>query len=234
MAGQVVNGRAQSAAVAPLAASAPRQIPEATVARLATYLRVLTADAGRTVVSSTELAALAGVKPAGLRKDLSYLGSYGRRGVGYEVRTLVDQLRRALGAHQAYRVALVGVGNLGQALAGYAGFAGRGFKVAALLDTDPAKVGRTVGELTVRDVADVEAVCRAEAITIAMIAVPEQAAQQVVDQLVRAGIRSILNFAPGFLTVPSGVELRRVDLALELQILAFLQANAADIGEGKP
>lgn len=224
MAGQVVSGGA-APAVARLAPTTPRPIPEATVARLATYLRVLLAEPGRAVISSTELAALAGVKPAGLRKDLSYLGSYGRRGVGYQVDTLIDQLRRSLGAHQAYRVALAGVGNLGQALAGYAGFAGRGFKVAALFDADPGRVGRRLGDLMIHDIAEVDQVCRAEAITIAMIAVPESAAQQVVDALVGAGVRSILNFAPGFLTVPSGVELRRVDLALELQILAFLQAG---------
>ena len=189
------------------------------------YLRVLSARPADGVVSSTELAAAAGVKPAGLRKDLSFLGSYGTRGVGYDVGTLTDRIRLTLGAHQAYQVALVGLGHLGQALAGYPGFVDRGFSIAALFDADPAKIGRPVAGHRVRDVAELPVACRREGITIGVIATPESAAQEVADTLVAAGVRSILNFASGVITVPGQVEVRRVDLALELQILAFLQTR---------
>jgi redox-sensing transcriptional repressor len=214
--------------------SRSRAIPEATVARLAVYLRVLTnrdlvplaGDADQhSIVSSAELAAAAGVNPAGLRRDLSFLGSHGVRGVGYDVATLVEEIRRVLGAHQAFRVALVGVGNLGQALAGYGGFAGRGFVIAGLFDVDPGKVGRRVNGLVVRDLGELSTVCADEAITIGVIATPESAAQDVADALVSAGIFSILNFAPGMVSVPPDIEVRRVDLALELQMLAFHETS---------
>jgi redox-sensing transcriptional repressor len=210
-----------------------RAIPEATVGRLAVYLRVLTdrepipdGRAGQQdIVSSAELAAAAGVNPAGLRRDLSFLGSHGVRGVGYDSGTLIDEIRRVLGAHHAFGVALIGVGNLGQALAGYGGFAGRGFNIAALFDVDPAKVGRNVSGLVVEDVASLSTTCAAQSITIGLIATPEGAAQEAADALVSAGIFSILNFAPGLVVVPDGVEVRRVDLALELQMLAFHETS---------
>jgi len=208
----------------------PRAIPEATVARLALYLQVLSAlgdGAGRQkTISSEELARSAGVNSAKLRKDLSYLGTYGIRGVGYDVRTLTEEISRTLGAHRAHRVALVGLGNLGQALAGYPGFAGRGFVISALFDIDPARVGREVGGgRVIRHLDDAVSVCQAAGVTIGVIATPAGAAQQVADILVAAGIRSILNFAPGVLTVPGDVEVRHVDLALELQILAFHESR---------
>ncbi len=201
--------------------------------RLAVYLRVLTdrepipdGRAGQQdIVSSAELAAAAGVNPAGLRRDLSFLGSHGVRGVGYDSGTLIDEIRRVLGAHHAFGVALIGVGNLGQALAGYGGFAGRGFNIAALFDVDPAKVGRNVSGLVVEDVASLSTTCAAQSITIGLIATPEGAAQEAADALVSAGIFSILNFAPGLVVVPDGVEVRRVDLALELQMLAFHETS---------
>lgn len=205
-----------------------RAIPEATVARLAGYLRVLsgTGDTDAdTIVSSEELASLAGVNPAKLRKDLSYLGSHGTRGVGYHVGTLIDALERALGAHEVHPVALVGVGHLGSALAGYPGFSGRGFPIRVLLDSDPGKIGTTVGGLPVTDIADAATACRAERVTIGVIATPEPAAQQVADVLVDAGVRSILHFAPRRLVLPDDVKLRRVDLALELQMLAFHESR---------
>lgn len=210
-----------------------REIPGATVARLALYLRGLTAltDGGRAsaTISSEELAQASGVNSATLRKDLSFLGSHGIRGVGYDVATLTEEITRTLGAHQAHRVALVGLGNLGLALAGYAGFAGRGFLLSALFDSDPRRIGQLVGSgpraLTVTDIADAEAVCRAREITIGMIAVPADAAQAVTDVLVAAGVRSILTFAPETLVVPADVEVRHVDLALELQMLAFHEAR---------
>jgi redox-sensing transcriptional repressor len=206
-----------------------RAIPEATVARLAMYLQVLSglgaAGGERSTISSEQLARSAGVNSAKLRKDLSYVGSYGIRGVGYDVRTLTDEISRTLGAHRAHRVALVGLGNLGQALAGYPGFAGRGFVISALFDVDPARVGREVGGRAIQHLDDAVPVCRAGGVTIGVIATPATAAQQVADILVAAGIRSILNFAPGVLSVPADVEVRHVDLALELQILAFHESR---------
>jgi redox-sensing transcriptional repressor len=156
-----------------------------------------------------------------LRKDLSHLGSYGTRGVGYDVRLLIEQIEQVLGLHESRAVALVGIGNLGHALAGYAGFTTRGFHIAALFDADPGRVGERVGGLVVRDIVEVEAVVEAERISIGVIATPAHAAQRVADRLVGAGVTSILNFAPCVLVVPDGVDVRKVDLAVELQILSF-------------
>jgi redox-sensing transcriptional repressor len=205
------------------------RVPDATVARLATYLRVLGGldDHGVTTVSSEELASLAGVNSAKLRKDLSYLGSYGIRGVGYHVATLTEQIARTLGITVHRCVVLVGIGNLGQALAGYGGFASRGFRVAALLDADPSRIGTRIGGLTVRDIDEIESVVAEHGITIAVLATPASAAQAVCDRLVAAGITSILNFAPVVLSVPPYVDLRKVDLAAELQILSFHETRKA-------
>jgi redox-sensing transcriptional repressor len=198
-------------------------LPEATVARLPEYLRALhhLADAGHDTVSSEGLATAAGVNSAKLRKDLSHLGSYGTRGVGYDVALLIDQIEYVLGLTHRRAVALVGVGNLGHALAGYAGFASRGFRIAALFDADPARVGELINGLIVRHISDLQEVADAEAIAIGVIATPAAAAQTVADQLVSAGVTSILNFAPCVLSVPEGVDVRKVDLAIELQILSF-------------
>jgi len=204
-------------------------VPEATVARLATYLRVLSALSERsiTTVSSEELATAAGVNSAKLRKDLSFLGSYGVRGVGYDVATLVEEISRTLGITVRRNVALVGVGNLGQALAGYAGFATRGFRIAALLDADPVRVGTVIRGLLVRDIADLNAVVAEHDIAIAVLAIPAEVAQQVCDRVVDAGVTSVLNFAPVVLTVPPHVDLRKVDVAAELQILSFHENRKA-------
>jgi redox-sensing transcriptional repressor len=204
-------------------------VPEATVARLATYLRVLgtLAERGVTTVSSEELAVAAGVNSAKLRKDLSYLGSYGIRGVGYDVATLTEQISRTLGLTVHRSVALIGVGNLGQALAGYAGFASRGFRIAALLDSDPERVGSQIRGLTVQSIADLDRIVAEYGITIGVLAVPAPAAQDVCDRLVRAGVTSILNFAPVVLSVPPHVHLRKVDLAAEMQILSFHETRKA-------
>lgn len=206
-----------------------RAVPEATVARLATYLRVLStlADRGITTVSSDELAVAAGVNSAKLRKDLSFLGSYGIRGVGYDVDTLIEQISRTLGLTVHRSVALIGIGNLGQALAGYAGFASRGFHIAALIDADPARVGTTVHGLTVHDIAELETIVADDEVAIGVLAVPASAAQDVCDRLVSAGVTSILNFAPVVLSVPAHVDLRKVDLAAELQILSFHETRKA-------
>ncbi len=198
-------------------------LPEATVARLPEYLRALhhLAERDQDTISSEGLAAAAGVNSAKLRKDLSHLGSYGTRGVGYDVGLLIEQIEQVLGLHESRAVALVGIGNLGHALAGYAGFVTRGFHIAALFDADPGRLGERVGGLTVRDIAEVEAVVEAERISIGVIATPAHAAQRVADRLVAAGVTSILNFAPCVLVVPDGVDVRKVDLAVELQILSF-------------
>jgi redox-sensing transcriptional repressor len=205
------------------------RVPDATVARLATYLRVLSTLGDRAVatVSSEELAAAAGVNSAKLRKDLSYLGSYGIRGVGYDVTTLTEQISRTLGLTVHRSVALIGVGNLGQALAGYAGFATRGFRIAALVDSDPARIGSTIRGLKVRDIAELDRIVEEHAITIGVLAVPAAAAQDVCDRLVAAGVTSILNFAPVVVAVPPHVHLRKVDLAAELQILSFHETRKA-------
>ncbi|MGE3252920.1 MAG: redox-sensing transcriptional repressor Rex [Pseudonocardia sp.] len=209
-------------AVAP-GGSPLRSVPEASVVRLALYLRVLgeLAEQGTETVSSDELAGASGVNPAKLRKDLSYIGSYGIRGVGYEVAPLLRHLEHSLGLTQRQAVALVGVGNLGHALAGYAGFAGNGFPVVALFDIDPDLVGVGINGILIDHVDELRRVCAERGVTIGMIATPGQAAQGVCDQLVACGVRCILNFAPAVLQVPDDVDVRKVDLAVELQVLAF-------------
>jgi redox-sensing transcriptional repressor len=198
-------------------------IPDATVARLPIYLRILTglAESGTKTISSDVLAGSAGVGPAKLRKDLSHLGSYGTRGVGYDVDFLVYQISRALGLTQHYSVVIVGVGNLGHALAGYAGFSTRGFRIVALLDADPARTGEAIADLAVRHVDELEAVVREHEVQIGVIATPAAVAQNVCDRLVASGVTSVLNFAPVVLSVPDEVDVRKVDLSIELQILAF-------------
>ena len=207
-----------------------RRIPDATVARLPLYHRGLLelVRSKRATVSSVALAEVTGVNAAKVRKDLSYLGTYGTRGVGYDVENLLHQIGRELGLTQNWPVVIVGIGNLGRALATYGGFSARGFRVAALLDADTAKVGTIVGGLTVRPTAELAKVVTAEAVAIGIIATPGQAAQDVADQLVAAGVRSILNFSPSVLSVPDGVGVRRVDLAVELQILSFYQQHRDD------
>jgi len=206
-----------------------RGIPEATVARLPVYHRVLTSlgESGVSTVSSEELAAASGVTSAKLRKDLSYLGSYGTRGVGYDTAYLVYQIARELGLTQDWPVVIVGIGNLGHALANYGGFASRGFRVVGLVDADPARVGEKIpagvdgAEVEVSSLDDLEATVVDGGACIGVIATPAAAAQNVCDRLVAAGVSSILNFAPVVLTTPAGVDVRKVDLATELQILAF-------------
>ncbi len=206
-----------------------RRIPEATVARLPVYLRSLfeVEAEGQATVSSERLAEMAGVNAAKVRKDLSYLGSYGTRGVGYDVEYLLFQMNRELGLTHDWPVVIVGVGNLGQALANYGGFGERGFPVAALVDADPERVGQLVGGLAVQHVDSLPALVRDQGVAIGVIATPAAAAQEVADRLVNAGITSILNFAPALVTVPVGVSLRKVDLAVELQILSFYQQRRA-------
>jgi redox-sensing transcriptional repressor len=210
-----------------------RSLPEATLARLTIYHRVLQtlADRGVVSVSSEELATIAGVTSVKLRKDLSMLGSYGTRGVGYQVSSLLDQLGRSLGLTRDWSVVIVGVGNLGRALAHYAGFSSRGFRVAALFDADPVRIGERVADLVVSPVSELAIGVSDAGATIGVIATPAGSAQEVADQLVAAGITSILNFAPTVLSVPDGVDVRKVDLASELQILAYHEQRKATSAE---
>lgn len=203
-----------------------REIPDATVNRLPVYLRVLNERAamGQERISSEALAEQAGVSSAKLRKDLSALGSYGVRGVGYDIVTLADHVAGALGLEREWSVAIVGMGNLGRALATYGGIGVKGFDIKWLIDDDPRVVGTDVGG---RVVVPFEAL-RPEPGegVIGIIATPATAAQQVADRLVVAGVRSILNFAPTVLTVPADVQVRGVDMAGELQILAFREQHS--------
>ncbi len=197
-------------------------LPDATVARLPEYLRALLAcsERGIETVSSESLAAAAGVNSAKLRKDLSYLGSYGIRGVGYDVEYLLGQISRELGLTQDWAVAIVGVGSLGRALANYGGFSSRGFRIVALLDNDPTRISTTVAGRTVDDSGRLEEIITARRVSIGVLATPALAAQGICDRLVASGVRSILNFAPVLLNVPPEVDVRKVDLSVELQILA--------------
>jgi redox-sensing transcriptional repressor len=202
-----------------------RRIPEATVARLPVYLRSLTevAEAKTSTISSERLAEMAGVNAAKVRKDLSYLGSYGTRGVGYDVEFLLYQISRELGLTKDWPVVIVGLGHLGHALANYRGFQERGFQVVALVDADAARVGEQVAGVSVRHVDELPLIATQLRPAIGIIATPASAAQTVADQLVEAGVTAILNFAPAVLSVPAHVSLRKVDLSIELQILSFYQ-----------
>jgi redox-sensing transcriptional repressor len=213
-----------------------RRIPEATVARLPVYRRSLIELAQEHIptVSSERLADMAGVNAAKVRKDLSYLGTYGTRGVGYEVQQLLVEIESKLGLTRDSPVVVVGVGNLGQALANYTGFRQRGFPVVALVDTDPAKIGDSVAGLAVRSIDELDAIVAEHGVSIGIIATPASSAQQVADRLVAAGVRSILNFAPSVINVPAHVPVRKVDLATELQILSFYQEHPAESGRPQP
>jgi redox-sensing transcriptional repressor len=200
------------------------------VARLPLYYRALleTAEDDIDTVSSEHLARLAGVNAAQVRKDLSHLGSYGTRGVGYEVGPLLGEIAGELGLTHEWPVVIVGIGNLGRALAHYRGFEARGFQVVALVDDDPAKLGSRVDDLVIEGLDELPRLARERSIAIGIIATPPHVAQGVADALVAAGIASILNFAPTVVSVPTSVSMRKVDLAIELQILSFYQHHRDD------
>jgi redox-sensing transcriptional repressor len=206
-----------------------RAIPEATVGRLPIYLRALVemAENGSSTISSNDLAGAAGVNSAKVRKDLSYLGSYGTRGVGYDVAYLIHQVRRELGLTQHWPVVIAGAGNLGHALSNYKGFSERGFRIAALVDNAQDKVGEQIGEMAIEHIDKLPEIVRREDVAIGVISTPAGAAQEVADRMVAAGIRSILNFAPAVISVPEQVSVRKVDLSIELQILAYYEQRKA-------
>lgn len=236
MAEQIPSGASQSAvtgSVSPGLDAEVRALPPAAVARLTLYLRALNNLLAEGVerVSSEELAEGSGVSSTNVRKDLSYLGSYGTRGVGYEVPYLSRRISGALGLSQDWRVAIVGAGNLGRALARYAGFETRGFDVVALFDADQMVVGQEVGWLRVSDVADLESVFTRTKANMVVLALPAQVAQEMCDRVIAAGVHSILSFAPVMLQVPDYVNLRKVDMATELQILAYHAQSLPEPGE---
>jgi redox-sensing transcriptional repressor len=214
----------------------PRRIPEATVARLPLYYRALVemGEQRLPTVSSDRLAEMAGVNAAKVRKDFSYLGSYGTRGVGYDVEYLLFQISRELGLTQDWPVVIVGIGNLGAALANYRGFSARGFRIVALVDADPGKHGLEVGGLVVEPLPDLPRIVAERHVAIGIIATPASAAQEVAELLVSGGVTSVLNFAPTVITVPPGVSLRKVDLSIELQILSFYQQRRDEAGGSPP
>ena len=201
------------------------------MARLPVYLRSLVevAELKIVTISSERLADLAGVNAAKLRKDLSYLGSYGTRGVGYDVEFLLYQISRQLGLTQDWPIVIVGIGNLGRALANYRGFPARGFRIVALFDADPGKVGERLGDQHIRSMSELDAVVRGEKVAIGVIATPAVVAQEVAERLVGAGVVSILNFAPTVISVPAHVALRKVDLSIELQILSFYHQRSVSL-----
>ena len=217
-----------------MATTRGRRIPDATVARLPVYLRILLelADHDAQNVSSEELADLAGVNAAKVRKDLSHLGTYGTRGVGYEVPYLIYQVRRELGLTHDWPVVIVGAGNLGQALAGYGGFGARGFPVAGIVDIDESKVGTAIGATIVGRPTELGAMVRRHHVAIGVVATPAGAAQEAANLLVAAGVTSILNFAPVVLSVPPAIQVRKVDLAVELQILSYHEQRRANLTGG--
>jgi redox-sensing transcriptional repressor len=196
-------------------------LPKATVVRLPRYLRLLEDLQARETVSSEQLAEAAGANAANVRRDLSHLDFHGVRGVGYSVPELRQRIRQELGIADRRNVAIIGAGNLGRALAAYAGLAKRGFDVAAVYDSDTRKVGTKAGRVDVRDLEQMEVDCKGGCFDMAILAVPAVAAQQVTDRLVGLGVRSILNFAPVRVAVPGNVTVRQVDLSMELQVLSY-------------
>ncbi len=201
-------------------------LPKATVVRLPRYLRLLEdVIHSREVVSSEELAAAAGVNAANVRRDLSYLDFHGVRGVGYSVLQLADRIRQELGIAKRRSVAIVGAGNLGRALANYGGLAKRGFDVVAVYDKDTRKIGSKVGAVSVQRLDELNHDCSEGCFDMAILAVPANSAQQVTDQLVDAGVRSILNFAPVRVNVPKSISVRQVDLSMELQVLSYYDSQ---------
>ncbi len=208
----------------------PELIPDPAVRRLSLYLRQLEGLARKDVhtVSSKQLGESLGLTDAQVRKDLAYCGQFGHPGIGYRVEELIAQARRILGTDKTWNVLLIGAGNLGRALSTYRGFDAKGFRLVAVFDTDPTKVGHKHGDFIVQSISEIAATVRDLNARLAIIAVPADAAQQVADLLVDAGVRGLLNFAPVSISVPSNVALGTVDVAVQLEQLSF-QVNAADV-----
>jgi redox-sensing transcriptional repressor len=212
-----------------------RRIPEATVTRLPVYQRILEEllRSGTTTVSSELLASAAQVNAAKVRKDLSLLGSFGTRGAGYDTAFLIEQIDRQLGLDRVWPVVIAGIGNLGRALAYSQGFAARNFDVTALLDTDPAIIGQRIDDVVVRHPDELPSIAASAPLAIGVITTPASVAQRVADLMVNARVRSILNFAPCVLEVPSDILLRYVDLSIELQVISFYQSRQLGSTDGE-
>ncbi|MFN8533169.1 MAG: redox-sensing transcriptional repressor Rex [Dehalococcoidia bacterium] len=207
------------------------RIPDVVVRRLPIYARALAhlAEDGVSVISSLDLGKLLGVTPAQIRKDLSYFGEFGKQGTGYDVVHLMTEIRRILGLDREWRMAIVGVGRLGRAIASYPGFANEGFRVVALFDSDPAKIGTALGDLTVRSMDELAVVASTERIDVGIVAVPAAQGQSVIDELVAVGVSGLLNYAPISVTVPSHVRVRDVDPVVALQSMTYyLKQNGED------
>ncbi len=204
------------------------EIPPVVIDRLPLYARALSMlDArGREVVSSQELGTHLGVTPAQIRKDLSYFGRFGKQGRGYNVRKLLDELHRILGLDKQWRMALVGVGKLGRAILGYEGFAPQGFRVMEAFDADPKRIGERISNLTVKDVKDLERVLLQNPVDVGIVAVPAEIAQDIIDALIKCGVRAILNYAPIAARVPPGVQMKRIEPVLALQSMTYYIKNA--------
>jgi redox-sensing transcriptional repressor len=205
------------------------RIPEMTIRRLSVYSRCLAQleEDGVKTISSEELASRFHLNSAQVRKDLAYFGEFGIRGIGYDTGTLRTEVQRILGLDREWRVVLVGFGNLGSALFHYRGFTRQGFRIAAIIDDDPGKVGRSADQVTILPLAELPRVVKASGIQIGLIAVPAESAQLVADRLVAAGVRAILNFAPARVKVPKDIRLQNVDLSIELENLSFHLAQGA-------
>ncbi|HMK08552.1 MAG TPA: redox-sensing transcriptional repressor Rex [Anaerolineales bacterium] len=202
---------------------AASSVPDIVVGRLPLYLRALTqmAASGKEITSSQELGERLGISSAQIRKDLSQFGEFGKQGTGYNIAYLTDQLRRILKVDRIWDVALVGVGDLGRAIAHYGGFVDRGYRIVAVFDSDPAKIGSQVGAFVVEDAARIVEVVRTRRITLAMLAVPRAAAQEVTDRLVQAGVHAILCYAPTSVMVPKGVHVQYIDPVLHMQRMTY-------------
>lgn len=201
----------------------PTNIPDIVIGRLPVYLRALTRllQEGQEVTSSHELGQRLGISSAQIRKDLSHFGGFGKQGTGYQIAYLVEQLRQVLKVNQEWEVVLVGAGDLGSALVHYKGFSDRGFRIAYVFDNSPEKVGRNIGEFTIRPMNEMQNTVRDKGVKIAMIAVPAEKAHEVANQLIEAGIRAILNYAPINLNVPSNVHVQYIDPVLHMQRMTY-------------
>ena len=204
-----------------------RKVAESTVRRLSLYLRFLEEFEGQGVetVSSGALASRGGTTSAQVRKDLSFFGSFGKRGLGYPVPELANRLREILGLKQRYQVGMIGAGKIGSALVQYRGFKQRGFDIVAIFDSDPAKIGKQWNGLTIQDIATLEAEFARRPLGMAVLVTPAEAAQPVTDRLVALGVKAVLNFAPVQLVVPDDVVVKTVNLALELETLSYALAS---------
>jgi redox-sensing transcriptional repressor len=204
-------------------------IPDIVIGRLPIYLRALTRlqHEGQEITSSHELGRQLGISSAQIRKDLSHFGEFGKQGTGYNIGSLSAELQRILHVEHEWPVALVGIGDLGRALANYGGFTHRGFRIARLFDRDPLKIGQRIGNLEILPVAQLKSVVKSDQLRIAMIATPADAAQAVADDLTEAGIRAILNYAPTVISVPERVRVQYIDPVLHLQRMAYYLESLA-------